>query len=111
MGLWPNQMEQPQTHVDVRTFLGLFKRFVLPDWFCGLIGCLPLFPASEESTRSRPANLLKFSRHTGACFFVWSSAVSDQPGIRGKAKLSGPLLYIVGRHTQCSLGLRCGCLI
>ena len=61
-------------------------------------------PAADKGAGFGPACALKLIRHTGACAFACSGTVGDQPGIFGQPKLSGPLGYMVGRHTHGPLG-------
>src|SRR6185437_1366490 len=60
----------------------------------------PRTPPSAQRARLFPTSLPKFSRHTGACGFVWSSTEYGENRSFRDAQLRGGSDRMLGRHSN-----------
>jgi len=62
----------------------------------------PRAPSSPQRARFFPSSLPKFSRHTGACGFVWSSTEYGENSFLRNTKLVCGSDRLLGRQSNCA---------
>ena len=70
------------------------------------IGFIPFFPAADQGLCIFITGMSEFLHHTGACGFIVSGTIGNQPHLRTEAQFPCSFHNVVGGHPDPSPGLR-----